>query len=172
MPRNPSHLHLEPCCIQKHLGEYLERTSPTCFFANSDWGLSQFLEILSLHVPGGELTLCLPVVAQEVTTKLINLLTQLKSVDQINLITPSHINPDILTGLPDKKKFCIARYQIGFRTIIIRNKNRQAVITGSFNQQAMQLGRELQHYILCTDRETYEDTMAVINPILKFHTLT
>lgn len=166
------HPYLEPCCIQKHLGEYLECTSPTSFFSNSDWGLAQLLEILSLHIPGGELTVCLPAVTDDVTRKLLHLLTSLKSVRQVNLLTNSRIPPNLLSGLPDKRTFLIARYPIGFRTVAIRNENRSAVITGSFNQQPMQLGRELQHFLLCTDTLSYDTTMSAINSILKFHTIT
>lgn len=170
MQRDIDTIYLNPCCIHKHLGEYLSRKEPTCFFGNSDWDLPHFLEVLSLYVPSGELTVCLPKISLPVAGKLSKMLCTLKFIKKLNVIYSS-IEADekqvLLSGNPEA--IAVAKYPIGFRLIAIRNNERQAVISGSFNQQKMEVGMQLQQFTLCTDLQSYEDVMSALAPVIKFH---
>lgn len=166
MDRNIDSIYLNPCCIHKHLGEYLERRQPTSFFANSDWGLSRFLELLSLYVPGGEMTLCLPVVSDEIKLKLQSLLNS-EIIGKLNVIHSG--NTFLFSSNADR--ITVASYPIGFRTLALSNDSRTVVVSGSFNQQRMEVGMQLQHFILCTDKQTYQDTMSALIPILRIHAI-
>ena len=170
MHRDVELIYLNPCCIHKHLGEYLSRKEPTCFFTNSDWGLPQLLELLSLYIPGGELTVCLPKVTDDVVKKLQYLVSEFKSVKQVNLIIDDKTSAsNLFANVLSSGTLQVARYPIGFRTIAIGNGERQAVISGSFNQHKMEIGMQLQQLTLCTDLQNYEDVMAVLTPILNIH---
>lgn len=169
MQRPIESLYLEPCCIKKHVGGFLERNQPTCFFSYSDWALPELLEILSLHIPKSELTVCLPTASKEVVQKLVYLLNDLRSVSQVNLLTSTPADQSPLSGLKEKSIFRLARHSMGFRMIALKNENRQVVVTGSFNQTPMQLGCELQQFILCTDPDTYRDTLTVLESVFKLH---
>lgn len=162
-------IYLSPCCIHKHLGEYLERNQPTSFFSNSDWNLSRFLELLCLYVPGSELTVCIPKISDELCIKLQSLLGQPGLIGKMNAIF-NEPGPSLqLVG--NEVSVSISQYPIGFRMLAISNGERHVVVTGSFNQQQMHVGMQLQHFILCTGIQVYEDTMCALRPIIKMHRL-
>lgn len=169
---------IEPCCYDKQLTETLTRiegaTNVAHLYSFSDWDLTTLLPFFAARTPGGDVTVCMMHLTPESLAMLRNLMKRVyidpatkeerELVGRLTLI----INPtnadekaqlyNFLGGCDERLVVCEDR--IGFRALMMSNRERSFVIQGSINQGKSDY---TQMFTLTTGRVLYDEAMELIN---------
>lgn len=169
---------IEPCCYEKQLTETLTRiegaTNVAHLYSFSDWDLTVLLPYFASRTPGGDVTVCMLHLTPETLAVIRNLMKRVYIdretkeerllVSRLTLI----INPtnadekaqiyNFLGGCDERLVVCEDR--IGFRALMMSNRERSFVIQGSINQGKSDY---TQMFTLTTGRALYDEAMELIN---------
>jgi hypothetical protein len=167
-------MYIEPCCYDKQLTELLKKIegkgNVAHFFSNSDWDLTQLLPFLAYRTPGGEVTICLVYVENNVLDAIRRVLratyvdTATKEtknyVSHLTLITQGENRSGVLAHLKGfKDRLSVCEDNIGFRCVTCSNGERSFVVQGSINQR---VSSATQMYTITTGSYLYNQTMEVL----------
>ena len=169
---------IEPCCYEKQLTETLTRiegaTNVAHLYSFSDLDLTVLLPYFASRTPGGDVTVCMLHLTPESLAMLRNLMKRVYIdretkeerllVGRLTLIVNS-TNADekaqiynFLGGCDERLVLCEDR--IGFRALMMSNRERSFVIQGSINQGKSDY---TQMFTLTTGRALYDEAMELIN---------
>ena len=170
---------IEPCCYEKQFAELIThiegKSNVAHFFSNSDWDLNQSLPFLVNRTPGGEVTLCLVNVEQDVLDTVRKLLMRVipdpktrKAMDLIShlsLVTRGDNRKEVLDYLKGfGKRLTVSEGRIGFRCLTCANEEHQFVVQGSINQK---VHSDAQMFTLTTGKVLYEEAYGLLKSIAK-----
>lgn len=169
---------IEPCCYEKQLTETLTRiegaTNVAHLYSFSDWDLTVLLPFFAARTPGGDVTVCMLHLTPESLAMLRNLMKRVYIdrdtkeerllVSRLTLIVnPTNADEkaqlyNFLGGCDERLVVCEDR--IGFRALMMSNRERSFVIQGSINQGKSDY---TQMFTLTTGRALYDEAMELIN---------
>ena len=169
---------IEPCCYEKQLTETLTRiegaTNVAHLYSFSDWDLTVLLPFFAARTPGGDVTVCMLHLTPETLATIRNLMKRVYIdretkeerllVCRLTLIVnPTNADEkaqlyNFLGGCDDRLVVCEDR--IGFRALMMSNRERSFVIQGSINQGKSDY---TQMFTLTTGRALYDEAMELIN---------
>lgn len=169
---------IEPCCYNKQLTETLERiegrTNVAHLYSFSDWDLTVLLPFFAARTPGGDVTVCMMHLTPETLATIRNLMKRVyidretkeerDLVGRLTLIVnPTNADEkaqlyNFLGGCDERLVLCEDR--IGFRALMMSNRERSFVIQGSINQGKSDY---TQMFTLTTGRALYDEAMELIN---------
>lgn len=166
---------IEPCCYNKQLNAIIDRieggVGVSHFYSFSDWDMAALLPFLAGHVPGADITICMPQLRKSALDAIKQILSAnhvdsrtketAPLVSRLAIITYGE-NRDmiynILGGCDERLVVCEDR--IGFRAIFLNNGSRYFVLQGSINQEKSDA---TQMYTLTTSKELYAEAIALID---------
>lgn len=180
--------YIEPCCYSKQLTEIMKRCEeqgngfPACahFFSYSDWGASELIPFIAMHVQQCELTVCMVHPSPQTLFTIRQLMDGRIPTDAVAgesdylikklfLICQPGIDGeadmqrenvyDLFSPYMECGRMVYAEDTIGFRCIAAGNNHRHLFLQGSINQQSC---NATQLYTLTTDRIAYEEAMEVL----------
>lgn len=169
---------IEPCCYEKQLTETLTRIEGAANVAHlysfSDWDLTVLLPFFAARTPGGDVTVCMLHLTPETLATIRNLMKRVYIdrdtkeerllVGRLTLIVnPTNADEkaqlyNFLGGCDERLVLCEDR--IGFRALMMSNRERSFVIQGSINQGKSDY---TQMFTLTTGRALYDEAMELIN---------
>ena len=169
---------IEPCCYEKQLTETLGRiegrTNVAHLYSFSDWDLTVLLPFFAARTPGGDVTVCMMHLTPETLATIRNLMKRVyidrytkeerDLVGRLTLIVnPTSVDEkaqlyNFLCGCDERLVVCEDR--IGFRALMMSNRERSFVIQGSINQGKSDY---TQMFTLTTGRALYDEAMELIN---------
>lgn len=169
---------IEPCCYEKQLSETLTRiegaTNVAHLYSFSDWDLTVLLPFFAARTPGGDVTVCMLHLTPETLGTIRNLMKRVyidrdtkeerDLVGRLTLIVnPTNADEkaqlyNFLGGCDERLVVCEDR--IGFRALMMSNRERSFVIQGSINQGKSDY---TQMFTLTTGRALYDEAMELIN---------
>lgn len=169
---------IEPCCYEKQLTETLTRiegvTNVAHLYSFSDWDLTVLLPYFASRTPGGDVTVCMLHLTPETLAVIRNLMKRVyidhdtkeerDLVGRLTLIVnPTNADEkaqlyNFLGGCDERLVVCEDR--IGFRALMMSNRERSFVIQGSINQGKSDY---TQMFTLTTGRALYDEAMELIN---------
>lgn len=169
---------IEPCCYEKQLTETLTRiegaTNVAHLYSFSDWDLTVLLPFFAARTPGGDVTVCMMHLTPETLATIRNLMKRVYIdrdtkeerllVGRLTLIVnPTNADEkaqlyNFLGGCDERLVVCEDR--IGFRALMMSNRERSFVIQGSINQGKSDY---TQMFTLTTGRALYDEAMELIN---------
>ena len=169
---------VEPCCYEKQLTETLTRiegaTNVAHLYSFSDWDLTVLLPYFASRTPGGDVTVCMLHLTPETLAVIRNLMKRVyidretkeerDLVGRLTLIVnPTNADEkaqlyNFLGGCDERLVLCEDR--IGFRALMMSNRDRSFVIQGSINQGKSDY---TQMFTLTTGRALYDEAMELIN---------
>lgn len=169
---------IEPCCYEKQLTETLTRiegaTNVAHLYSFSDWDLTVLLPFFAARTPDGDITVCMMHLTPESLAMLRNLMKRVYIdydtkeerllVSRLTLIVnPTNADEkaqlyNFLGGCDERLVVCEDR--IGFRALMMSNRERSFVIQGSINQGKSDY---TQMFTLTTGRALYDEAMELIN---------
>lgn len=169
---------IEPCCYEKQLTETLTRiegaTNVAHLYSFSDWDLTVLLPYFASRTPGGDVTVCMLHLTPETLATIRNLMKRVyidretkeerDLVGRLTLIVnPTNADEkaqlyNFLGGCDERLVVCEDR--IGFRALMMSNRERSFVIQGSINQGKSDY---TQMFTLTTGRALYDEAMELIN---------
>ena len=169
---------VEPCCYEKQLTETLTRIEGAANVAHlysfSDWDLTVLLPYFASRTPGGDVTVCMLHLTPETLATIRNLMKRVYIdrdtkeerllVGRLTLIVnPTNADEkaqlyNFLGGCDERLVVCEDR--IGFRALMMSNRERSFVIQGSINQGKSDY---TQMFTLTTGRALYDEAMELIN---------
>ena len=169
---------IEPCCYEKQLTETLTRiegrTNVAHLYSFSDWDLTVLLPFFAARTPGGDVTVCMLHLTPETLAVIRNLMKRVyidretkeerDLVGRLTLIfNPTNTDEkaqlyNFLGGCDERLVVCEDR--IGFRALMMSNRERSFVIQGSINQGKSDY---TQMFTLTTGRALYDEAMELIN---------
>lgn len=169
---------IEPCCYEKQLTETLTRiegaTNVAHLYSFSDWDLTVLLPYFAARTPGGDVTVCMLHLTPETLAVIRNLMKRVYIdrdtkeerllVGRLTLIVnPTNADEkaqlyNFLGGCDERLVVCEDR--IGFRALMMSNRERSFVIQGSINQGKSDY---TQMFTLTTGRALYDEAMELIN---------
>lgn len=169
---------IEPCCYEKQLTETLTRiegaTNVAHLYSFSDWDLTALLPYFASRTPGGDVTVCMLHLTPETLATIRNLMKRVyidrdtkEERDLVGRLTLI-VNP---TNADEKaqlynflggcdKRLVLCEDRIGFRALMMSNRERSFVIQGSINQGKSDY---TQMFTLTTGRALYDEAMELIN---------
>lgn len=169
---------IDPCCYEKQLTETLTRiegaTNVAHLYSFSDWDLTVLLPFFAARTPGGDVTVCMLHLTPESLAMLRNLMKRVyidldtkeerDLVGRLTLIVnPTNADEkaqlyNFLGGCDERLVVCEDR--IGFRALMMSNRERSFVIQGSINQGKSDY---TQMFTLTTGMALYDEAMELIN---------
>lgn len=169
---------IEPCCYEKQLTETLTRiegaTNVAHLYSFSDWDLTVLLPYFASRTPGGDVTVCMLHLTPETLATIRNLMKRVYIdrdtkeerllVGRMTLIVnPTNADEkaqiyNFLGGCDERLVLCEDR--IGFRALMMSNRDRSFVVQGSINQGKSDY---TQMFTLTTGRALYDEAMELIN---------
>lgn len=169
---------IEPCCYEKQLTETLTRIEGAANVAHlysfSDWDLTVLLPFFAARTPGGDVTVCMLHLTPDTLATIRNLMKRVyidrdtkeerDLVGRLTLIVnPTNVDEkaqlyNFLGGCDERLVLCEDR--IGFRALMMSNRERSFVIQGSINQGKSDY---TQMFTLTTGRALYDEAMELIN---------
>ena len=169
---------VEPCCYEKQLTETLTRiegaTNVAHLYSFSDWDLTVLIPYFASRTPGGDVTVCMLHLTPETLAVIRNLMKRVyidretkeerDLVGRLTLIVnPTNADEkaqlyNFLGGCDERLVLCEDR--IGFRALMMSNRDRSFVIQGSINQGKSDY---TQMFTLTTGRALYDEAMELIN---------
>lgn len=169
---------IEPCCYEKQLTETLTRiegaTNVAHLYSFSDWDLTVLLPFFAARTPGGDVTVCMMHITPETLATIRNLMKRVYIdretkeerllVGRLTLIVnPTNADEkaqlyNFLGGCDERLVLCEDR--IGFRALMMSNRERSFIIQGSINQGKSDY---TQMFTLTTGRALYDEAMELIN---------
>ena len=169
---------IEPCCYEKQLTETLTRiegvTNVAHLYSFSDWDLTVLLPYFASRTTGGDVTVCMLHLTPETLATIRNLMKRVYIdretkeerllVSRLTLIVnPTNADEkaqlyNFLGGCDERLVVCEDR--IGFRALMMSNRERSFVIQGSINQGKSDY---TQMFTLTTGRALYDEAMELIN---------
>lgn len=169
---------IEPCCYEKQLTETLTRiegaTNVAHLYSFSDWDLTVLLPYFAARTPGGDVTVCMLHLTPETMATIHNLMNRVyidretkeerDLVGRLTLIVnPTNADEkaqlyNFLGGCDERLVVCEDR--IGFRALMMSNRERSFVIQGSINQGKSDY---TQMFTITTGRALYDEAMELIN---------
>ena len=166
---------IEPCCYNKQLNEIIDRieggVGVSHFYSFSDWDASALLPFLANHVPGADITICMPEARKTALDAIKQILNATYAdsktketrplVTSLALITQGENREmvyNILGGCDERLVIC--EDHIGFRAIFLNNGTRYFVLQGSINQEKTDA---TQMYTLTTSKALYSEAISLID---------